>query len=101
MDFEKPTTIALIGYIMPGSTNESGLVPIWDIVKDAQRVQKMQEAYDEYLKERIATMKKARKSLPMYLEDILVVRVQLHFMKGIIAGFYVNLTELTKKLCAM
>ncbi len=46
---------------MPGSTNESGLVPIWDIVKDAQRVQKMQEAYDEYLKERIATMRKSKK----------------------------------------
>ena len=61
MDFAQPTTIALIGYIMPGSTNESGLVPIWNIVKDAQRVQKMQEAYDEYLKERIATMRKSKK----------------------------------------
>lgn len=61
MDFLNPTTIALIGYIMPDTTNDPGLIPIWQIVSDSERVQKMQEAYDEYLKENITPVRKSKK----------------------------------------
>jgi hypothetical protein len=80
MDFAKPTSIALIGYIMPGSTNESGLIPIWEIVKDAQRVQKMQEAYDEYLKEHATTLRKSKK--------IIVDAFGRHFSDGAPSTIY-------------
>ncbi|MCM0193953.1 MAC/perforin domain-containing protein [Bacteroides fragilis] len=61
MDFLKPNTIAFVGYVMPGASNDSGLIPLWDIVSDPERVQKMTEAYQEYLQENTAVIRKSKK----------------------------------------
>ena len=61
MDFLEPNTIALIGYVMPGSTNDPGLVPIWKIVSDTTRAKKLEEAYNEYLEENTPQVRKSKK----------------------------------------
>lgn len=61
MDFLKPTTIALIGYVMPGTTDTPGLVPLWEIVSDSARAEKLEEAYNEYLKENVVPIRKSKK----------------------------------------
>lgn len=60
MDFLKPETISLVGYVMPGTTNDIGLVPLWDIVSDSVRVQKLKDAYDEYLKENTPQVRRSK-----------------------------------------
>lgn len=61
MDFLKPTTIALVGYVMPGTTNNSGLVPLWEIVNDSARAKVLEDAYNEYLQENITPVRKNKK----------------------------------------
>lgn len=61
MNFLEPRTIALIGYVMPGTTNDAGLVPLWKIVSDSTRAKKLEEAYNEYVEENTTVMKKSKK----------------------------------------
>lgn len=61
MDFLTPETIALVGYVMPGTTNNTGLVPLWNIVSDSTRAQALEDAYNEYLQENITPVRKSKK----------------------------------------
>lgn len=48
---EDPDTIAMIGYIYPGSTQDNGLIPLWEFVENGDRKEEMKLAFDKYVSE--------------------------------------------------
>lgn len=48
---ELPGTVDMIGYIYPTSSQDNGLVPIWEFVEDNHRKQEMKDAFDTYVAE--------------------------------------------------
>lgn len=54
-NFDNPRSMAMLGYVYSpsGSSNEDcGLIPLWELVEDPARREKMKEAYDTFVKER-------------------------------------------------
>lgn len=59
-DFNRPQTIALVGYTFSDTTTDNGLIPIWKLVDDPQRAAKMEQVYDAYVKENTPVLKKGK-----------------------------------------
>lgn len=57
-NFNQPYTIALIGYVYPDDAREDGLIPLWDLVSDPVRADKMKKAYDKYVADNTTVFKK-------------------------------------------
>ena len=58
---EIPATVAMIGYVYPNTSDDSGLIPLWEFVEDEERKEKIKAVFSEYVKENTHPQKKFKK----------------------------------------
>lgn len=58
---ETPSTVDMIGYVFPNTSDDCGLIPLWEFVEDEGRREKIKAAFQEYVKEHTRVQTKFKK----------------------------------------